>query len=158
MSGEPTHMTMAGLMKCYAFAGMLDENFTREECKIIFVLSQPIYLNEMKTTKHTMLSWVDFLEAIARSHSYIALPPNHHIDPEADTRSAPIKIALVLHLLVSGIQAAVSGGGGAVVDKTAQLTKVGATGLARLGLESHLVAEDRPNADHQLYTAKYIHS
>ena len=135
-------MTMAGLNAVFLWAGMLDDDFTREECKIIFVLSQPIYLNEMKTTKHTMLSWIDFLEAVARSHSYIGLPPDHHLDPEDDTRSAQIKIALVLHLLVSGIQAAVSGGGGAVVDKTAlQLSKVVGTGLARLGLESHLIAE-----------------
>eukprot|EP00947_MAST-08B_sp_MAST-8B-sp1_P003595 g3595.t1 len=154
-SGNPkTHLSVSGLALLYNEANYLDEDFTREEIKLTFVLSQSIFKNEMKTTAHTMLSWVDFLEALGRSIQYRSLPPDFS-DPEDDPRPAHIKIALALNMIIRGLKpshrakkkdgdkdeddgAAGSGSGGGGNDpgsKEAALAKLKGNGLTLLGLK-----------------------
>eukprot|EP00947_MAST-08B_sp_MAST-8B-sp1_P004424 g4424.t1 len=96
-------LSLQGLVKLFATAHYLDNDFTREESKIVFVLSQPIYVDEMKTQSHMFLSWVDFLEAIGRTTDHKALPPKY-APPEEDDRPPRVKIAYALYVLITGLQ------------------------------------------------------
>ena len=100
-TGGQRMMSLKALTSLFVQSKYIDPNFTREECKLAFVLSKSVYVDEMKTQRHTMLSWVDFLEAVGRSSRYKKLPPTY-LEPEADVRPAHVKITAALHMLFSG--------------------------------------------------------
>ena len=75
----------------------------REECKLTFVLSQPLYLDEMETNKYEFLSFTDFIETFARSITLKSMPPSW-LPPEEDERPFAVKLAFGLHLLTTGMK------------------------------------------------------
>ena len=87
---------------CTLYCGAIIMN--REECKLTFVLSQPLYLDEMVTDSYEFLSFTDFLEAFARSIRETRLPPSW-LPPEEDERPFAVKLAFGLHMLTTGIHA-----------------------------------------------------
>ena len=75
----------------------------REWCKLTFVLSQPLYLNEMKGSRHRIISWTDFLEVVGRSIEYKSLPPLY-VEPHLDKRANTTRLAMALDLLVCSLK------------------------------------------------------
>ena len=60
-------MTAKEWLRCMVEKGMVDENLPKRDVMKCFVNSKMLYIDEMNTHEHTVLSFTDFLEAIARA-------------------------------------------------------------------------------------------
>lgn len=92
--GLPKFMCLEEFSDLCLQAGLINDTFVAREIGICFSLSQTTEIDEVNNTKHLEMSFVEFLEALARACDKANLPDN---DPAAPLAS---KIAAAMPLLL----------------------------------------------------------
>ncbi|CAI2379577.1 unnamed protein product [Moneuplotes crassus] len=73
--GEQTFMSLVEFENLWEHSGLQNDNFANRDVYVCFNLAMQTRVDELTSDKHLKMSFVEFLEAVARVANYLSIPP-----------------------------------------------------------------------------------
>lgn len=89
--GEENFMSTSEFAKIWEDANLQNDRFANRDVNVCFNLAMQTRVDELSSDKHLKMSFVEFLEAVARAANYLSYPPPTQSIRDAYKRTATQK-------------------------------------------------------------------